>query len=280
MEMPETDGRRFPAATWRLILDGEADGPTNMALDDAILEAVGEGASPPTLRFYGWSPPCLTLGRSQPQAEADLEACRAAGVDVVRRPSGGQAILHTDELTYSVALLQSDPRAEGGVLEVYRLLSEGLLTGLCSLGACATSAANKQAGAVRTPICFETPSVYEIVADGRKLVGSAQWRARGVVLQHGTLPLHGDLARIVRYLSFPEEEREAQARSLLARATTLEAVMGYQVPFDQAAEALAGGLAQVLNVALTPGSYSAGERARAAELRRTRYTDPEWTGRR
>lgn len=278
--MPETDGQRYPAATWRLIVDGEADGPTNMALDDAILEAVSEEASLPTLRFYGWSPPCLTLGRSQPQAEADLEACRAAGVDVVRRPSGGQAILHGDELTYSIALLQSDPRAEGGVLEVYRLLSDGLLDGLCRLDVCAVSAAGKPDGAVRTPICFETPAAYEIVADGRKLVGSAQWRARGAVLQHGTLPLHGDLARIVRYLAFSEEEREAQARSLLARATTLEAVMGRRLPFEQVAEGLRAGLAQILNVTFAPGAPSAGELARAAELRRTRYTDPEWTGRR
>ncbi len=278
--MPETDGQRYPAATWRLIVDGEADGPTNMALDDAILEAVSEEASLPTLRFYGWSPPCLTLGRSQPQAEADLEACRAAGVDVVRRPSGGQAILHGDELTYSIALLQSDPRAEGGVLEVYRLLSDGLLDGLCRLDVCAVSAAGKPDGAVRTPICFETPAACEIVADGRKLVGSAQWRARGAVLQHGTLPLHGDLARIVRYLAFSEEEREAQARSLLARATTLEAVMGRPLPFEQVAEGLRAGLAQILNVTFAPGAPSAGELARAAELRRTRYTDPEWTGRR
>ncbi len=278
--MPEIDGQRYPAATWRLIVDGEADGPTNMALDDAILEAVSEEASLPTLRFYGWSPPCLTLGRSQPQAEADLEACRAAGVDVVRRPSGGQAILHGDELTYSIALLQSDPRAEGGVLEVYRLLSDGLLDGLCRLDVCAVSAAGKPDGAVRTPICFETPAACEIVADGRKLVGSAQWRARGAVLQHGTLPLHGDLARIVRYLAFSEEEREVQARGLLARATTLEAVMGRRLPFEQVAEGLRAGLAQILNVTFAPGAPSAGELARAAELRRTRYTDPEWTGRR
>ena len=278
--MPETDGQRFPAATWRLILDGEADGPTNMALDDAILEAVSEERSPATLRFYGWSPPCLTLGRSQPVADADLEACRAAGVDVVRRPSGGQAILHTDELTYSIALLQSDPRAEGGVLEVYRLLSEGLLEGLHCLGVAALSAAGKQDGGAKTSICFETPSAYEIVADRHKLVGSAQWRARGAVLQHGTLPLHGDLGRIVHYLSFEEEEREEQARRLLARATTLEAVLGCHLPFAQVAGGLAAGLAQVLNIALAPGSFSAGERARAAELRRTRYTDPEWTARR
>ena len=87
----------YPVATWRLIVDGEADGATNMAVDQAILNAVVEGASRPTLRFYGWSPPCLSLGRSQPYDDVSLQRCLADGVDVVRRPTGGRAILHTDD---------------------------------------------------------------------------------------------------------------------------------------------------------------------------------------
>lgn len=275
------DHNSYPHATWRLIVDGEADGPTNMAIDEAILQAVSEGASPPTLRFYEWAPPCLTLGRNQPLAEANLAVCRAAGVDVVRRPSGGQAILHGDELTYAAALLQADPRADGGVLEVYRLLSEGLLVGLNLLATGMASAASRPPDGTKTPICFETPAEYEIVADGLKLVGSAQWRARGGILQHGTLPLHGDLARIVRFLNLPPGDDPAQAgRRLLARATTLESVMGRALPFAQVADALARGLAQVLNVRLVPGALSAPEKEAAAVLRGTRYGDPAWSARR
>jgi lipoate-protein ligase A len=270
----------YPTATWRLILHGEADGATNMAVDEAILTAVVEGSSPPTLRFYGWSPPCLSLGRNQPLADADPAACEAAGVDVVRRPTGGRAILHTGELTYSCALPQSDPRATGDVVESYRRLSEGLLAGLHHLGVEAAQATGQRRGdADRTAVCFESPSDYEITVRGHKLVGSAQWRARGGVLQHGTLPLYGDLTRIVTYLAYSAQEREAQRRMLLSRALTLEQALGCTVSFDQAARALADGFAQALNLSFLPGDLTTRERALAAELRRSRYAATGWTAR-
>jgi lipoate-protein ligase A len=270
----------YPPTTWRLIVDGTADGATNMAVDDAILNAVIEGDSPPTLRFYAWSPPCLSLGRNQPLADVDLAACRAAGAEVVRRPTGGRAILHTDELTYAAALLQTDPRATGDVVESYRRLSEGLLAGLQRLEVGVVQAVGQRKPvAATTAVCFETPSDYEITAGGRKLVGSAQWRAQGGVLQHGSLPLHGDLGRIVNCLAFSDAEREAQRRRLRQRAATLEAALGRRVPFAGVAEALAAGFAEALNLTLVRGELTAGERALAADLRRSRYADVGWTQR-
>jgi lipoate-protein ligase A len=267
-------------SNWRLIVDGEADGATNMAVDEAILVATIEGARLPTLRFYGWRPACLTLGRSQPLADAELTACRSAGVDVVRRPTGGQAILHIDELTYSVALLQSDPRATGDIIESYRHLSEGLLAGLHHLGVEAVQAHRQPKSETKpTPICFDTPSDYEIAFEGRKLVGSAQWRSRGGVLQHGTLPLCGDLTRIIPYLVFAEAEREFQKNYLRQRAATLEEALGYAASFEQAAHALATGFAEALNLELIPGELTGHERALVSELRRSRYGAAEWTAR-
>jgi lipoate-protein ligase A len=251
-----------------------------MAIDEAIMDAVAEGTSPATLRFYAWSPPCLSLGRSQPLSDADLVACRAASVDVVRRPTGGRAILHTDELTYSVALLQSDPRATGDVVASYRRLSLGLLAGLRELGAEAVQAVREQApNADLTAVCFETPSNYEIVAGGRKLVGSAQWRARGGVLQHGSLPLHGDLARIVDYLEFSSPEPEVQRHRVHARATTLEETIGRVLPPSSVAQSLAHGFSQALNVTLVRGELTPNERTLAAELRFSRYAASDWTAR-
>ena len=270
----------YPRATWRLILDAEAAGATNMAVDEAILNGVIDGTSLPTLRFFRWSPPCLSLGRNQSLAEADLPACRADGVDVVRRPTGGRSILHTDELTYSVSLLQSDPRAVGGIVEGYRRLSEGLLAGLHILGLDAVQAAGQKApGSQSTAVCFESPSDYEITVGGRKLVGSAQWRMRGGVLQHGTLPLFGDLARVVSYLAFPAAEREAQRQRLHRRALTLEEAAGTRYPFERVAWALVQGFAAALNLDLVPGELTPQERALATEIRHGRYADPDWTAR-
>lgn len=269
----------YPRAIWRLILDGEADGATNMAVDEAILDAVVEGDSPPTLRFYGWSPPCLSLGRNQPLAEANLDACRAAGVDVIRRPSGGQAVLHATELTYAVALSQDDPRSEGGVLGGYRRLSEGLLAGLRHLGIDAVQACGaRPAQGPPSPICFDRPTDYEICFEGRKLIGSAQWRRRGGVLQHGSLPLRGDLVRIVDLVILKHRSPEEEKRRLAGRVISLEEARGGPISFDAAADALARGLAAVLNLELVPGTLTGRERA-AVDSLRARYAAADWTAR-
>src|SRR6185437_10597156 len=111
----------YPHATWRLLVEERPhDGAWNMALDEALMDAVAAGASPPSLRFYRWEPPCLSLGKRQPLDSIDLAACRADGIDVVRRATGGFAILHTDELTYSIATRPDDPRADGAILDAYR----------------------------------------------------------------------------------------------------------------------------------------------------------------
>ena len=259
-----------------------------MAVDEAILAGVREGTSLPTLRFYAWSPACLSLGRNQPLGDVDREACNADGVDVVRRPTGGRAIFHVDELTYSLALLEGDPRAAGGVLASYRRLSEGLLSGLAQLGVVAIQAMGHQKPAADlTAICFDTPSDYEITVrhpgdpetGGRKLVGSAQWRSRGSVLQHGSLPLCGDIARIVGYLTLSDSEREVQRQALRARATTLEQAQGRVSPFPHVAQAMANGFAAALNLTFIPGTLTAQEQSLAVALRRERYANHDWTAR-
>ncbi|HSJ57973.1 MAG TPA: lipoate--protein ligase family protein [Anaerolineae bacterium] len=270
----------YPRARWRLLVDAEADGATNMAIDEAILEAVVAGDSLPTIRFYQWAPPCLSLGRSQPLADVDLAACRVGGIGVVRRPSGGRAILHTDELTYSVALPAADPRAGDGVVDGYRRLSAGLLAGLERLGAMAVQAAGRRPEqASLTAICFETPSQYEITVGDRKLVGSAQWRARGGVLQHGTLPLYGDLGRIVHYLALDEAARELECTCLRSRALTLHEALRRPVPFLEAATCLAAGFGQVLNLELEQCSLTPRERQTAVALHQARYASLDWTER-
>lgn len=270
----------LPRATWRLLETGWQDGPANMALDEAIMEAVAVGEQPPTLRFYGWKPACLSLGRSQPWQAVDWEACKARGWGVVRRPTGGRAILHVDELTYSVSAPADEPRLHGGILPSYLRLSNALAAGLSRLGLVPQQAGAPEPDAAKGPVCFDSPSNYEIIVGGRKLIGSAQARRRGMVLQHGTLPLYGDLRRIVQVLHYEEAgERTAAATALAATALTLEEALGRRVPYEEAATALAAGFASALNLQFERGSLSAAEIERAHTIRAEKYAHEAWTRR-
>ncbi len=280
--MSEPAGARpdYPPAAWRLLDTGYRDGATNMAIDEAILRGVAEQVAPPTLRFFGWQPACVSLGYAQPFAEVDTERCRADGVEWVRRPTGGRAILHTDELTYSVVLPQDDPRAFGGVVESYRHLSGGLMAGLTLLRLNVAQAAPRQQPAEKSELsaaCFDLPSHYEVTVESRKLVGSAQTRRLGVVLQHGTLPLTGDITRLIQYLKLAPAEKATLRVKLQARATTLEAVLGRRVSFAETAAAMAAGFAAALRLQLVAGELTPQEQAWAAELRAERFANPTWT---
>ncbi len=266
----------YPTATWRLIVHEAADGAWNMAADEAILTAVARGDSPPTLRFYQWEPPCLSLGRGQATADVDLAACQAAGITCVRRPTGGRAILHRDELTYSIALPLDDPRAAGGILESYKRLSEGLAEGLRALGVPVERAEPRKAAADPTPACFETLAGYEITVGGRKLLGSAQFRTSKALLQHGSLPLYGDLGAIADFLALPDADRAILRRRLCATAITLQEALARPVSFGEAAEALSRGLARALNVRLVEGALSPKEIEQAQHLQREKYADIRW----
>lgn len=271
----------YPPATWRLLITPPLDGATNMAIDEAILHALADGRGQPTLRLYQWEPPCLSLGYNQHWREIDEAAIRRLGYTWTRRPTGGKAILHTDEATYSLIIPQTDPRIQGGVVESYRLLSLGLLRGLSLLGVQAGQSdggngRGPHAGRQQGPVCFDTPSRYEITWQGKKLIGSAQLRRRQVVLQHGSLPLYGDLARILDVLVFTEEERRFQADLLAERATTLEQVLGKRLTFEQVAPALAQGFAQQFNLTLVEQSLTDYEQEIADRLHKDQYANDAW----
>lgn len=253
-----------------------------MAVDEAVLEHIHRGESLPTLRLYAWDPPCLSLGHAQPFADVDLERLHQNGWEVVRRLTGGRAILHTDELTYSVIAPAGEPRVAGTLLESYNRLAQALLAAARELGlpvAIEEHAASAASGAVN-PVCFEVPSSYEITVDGRKLIGSAQARKKEGVLQHGSLPLHGDLARITRALVFAgEPARQEAAARLLKRAATVELVLGHALEWGDAAQAFIRAFERVLGLKLEPAGLSASESKRAGELVREKYAHPSWTER-
>ena len=278
---PETTAAEYPAATWRLLVTPPMDGATNMAVDEAILHALSEGTGLPTLRFYQWEPACLSLGYSQRSTDVDEEACQRLGYTWVRRPTGGRAILHTDELTYSVIVPETEPRVVGGIIESYRRLSTGLLAGLRVMGADVFQAVDKKGhNPHQGAACFDTPSNYEITVTGKKLIGSAQVRRRQGVLQHGTLPLVGDLDRIFACLSRVRGAGVSHSEpTLTEHALTLEQAMGRQVSFTEAAQALAQGFALALNLTLKPQELTSREQELTEELRRDQYANDSWNRR-
>lgn len=263
-----------------MIITPPAAGAWNMALDEAILESVVSHRALPTLRLYAWHPPCLSLGQVQQSSDVDLDELAARGWDLVRRPTGGRAILHTDELTYSVAAPLDEPRVSGTILESYRRLSRALIRALEFLQLQARAdqqyalpEGSQQNGAV----CFEVPSNYEITVDGKKLIGSAQARRLGGVLQHGSLPLYGDLTRITEVLAYPDRStRETAARRLIAHAATVESLLRRKPDWEEAAAAFRSAFEEELSLNLLHAEPLQSELSRAEELVINKYGNPEW----
>jgi lipoate-protein ligase A len=252
-----------------------------MAVDEAVLEAAAAGHSPPTLRLYAWEPACISLGLAQPSGDIDVEALRRHRWEMVRRPTGGRAILHTDELTYAVIAASSEALMRGGVLESYNRIAQALLCALeqLALSARAESSYSLPVGADRKgPVCFEVPSNYEITVAGKKLIGSAQARRKGGVLQHGALPLHGDLGRITAVLRYEDEEAQAEGRRrLLEHAINVQTALNRMVTWEEAANAFTAAFAETCGLELQPGKLTPAEAARADELVRLKYANPSWT---
>jgi len=276
-------------SSWRLIKTAPAHGAWNMALDEALLEGLSAEHALPVLRLYAWNPPCFSLGVAQPAADVNLQALHALGWELVRRPTGGRAILHADELTYSVIAPHTEPRLAGSVLESYQRLSLALLKALHLLAVPARSEAEPllpASSAPKGPVCFEVPSNYEITVNGKKLIGSAQARRKEGILQHGSLPLYGDLRRITRVLNFdPEQDstgasaQAAAAERLLERATTVEACLGVALSWEAAAEVFVTAFQSILNLDFIPSEPSCLELQCAEDLMREKYAHPSWTKR-
>ena len=264
---------------WRLLRESRfRDGADNMAVDGVICDAVARGDQPPTLRLYGWSPFCLSLGYGQRARDVDRERLASRGWDLVRRQTGGKAILHGDELTYSLCLPAGHQLYGADVVDSYRQISRGLLQALESLGLNVQASRQTGASASQNPVCFDAPSHYEITIAGRKLIGSAQMRRKGALLQHGTLPLRGDLARICDALAFEsEDDQAAQRRQVRRRAITLSEALGREASWEETADALQVGFGNALNVSFCAAVLSMEELTLAADLRQSRFANEAYT---
>jgi lipoate-protein ligase A len=247
---------------WRYLDSGPLPGAENMALDEAILEAHAAGLVPPTLRVYGWHPSAISLGKFQRVASTvDSEACRALGLDLVCRPTGGRAILHTaEEVTFSLIVSAARLRTTG-VMDSYRRLAEGIVAALRSLGLAARlverTAAAPPPPRTPDPACFAVKARCDLVVENAKLVGSAQVQRKGFILQQNSLPLR---------LRAEDWSRVFLRPALAPEAVGLWEATGREIHYGAVAAALREGFAAVFDAAFEEAALSEGESQRAREL--------------
>ncbi len=269
----------YTHSTWRLILHEPGQGAWNMAVDEILLRSMVPGTRP-ILRLYGWDPACLSLGYAQNYADIDPIALSQFGWEVVRRPTGGRAILHTDELTYSVIAPYGEPRIEGGVLESYQRLSKALLAALQLLDLPVQAQLSKKNSSRNGPVCFDVPSNYEITLVGKKIIGSAQARKKEGVLQHGTLPLSGDLSRITKVLKYESTtDRQSAAEMLHQHATTLSTFLLQDISWERTANAIIQGFQTALSLEFSEEPLNHRELEASHQMVVEKYGTQSWTQR-
>ncbi len=256
--------------SWRLLETPADSGARNMAVDMVLVESV-RGGGEPVLRFYRWWPACISLGRNQPaRGQYDEAEAKRRGIEFVRRPTGGRAVYHHHEVTYSVVV---HDRQLGGPRRAYETIHKALLAGLRLLGAPTEVVTDiRQPLRPSTVPCFQELDGGAIVAGKRKLAGSAQLREGGVILQHGSLLLTGDQSPTVELLrvkwKYDAAERPAALDELLPRIPT----------WAELVDGLASGFERLLGIQLIESTLTPEEKARVPYYSR-RFSDPEWTWR-
>ncbi|MBM7840324.1 lipoate-protein ligase A [Alkalihalobacillus xiaoxiensis] len=273
---------------WRFIDSGKQNPAYNMALDEALLNWHSEGLIPPTIRFYGWNPATLSIGYfQQVEKEIKMEIVREKGLGFVRRPTGGRGVLHEHELTYSVIVSEEHPNMPSSVTEAYRLLSNGLLEGFKQLGLDAYFSipeTEKEREALKNPrssVCFDAPSWYELVVEGRKVAGSAQTRQKGVILQHGSILLDLDADKLFDLFHYRSDRLKQRMQQRFAnKAVAINELRSDSVSMGEASRAFKLGFEKGLHIKLEAYELTPQEEEAVHKIAQSRYETDEWNFRR
>ncbi|MEH6940368.1 lipoate--protein ligase family protein [Bacillus sp. JJ722] len=270
--------------TWAFIDSGNCSPSYNMAMDEMLLKWHSEGEIPPVIRFYGWNPATLSIGYFQKaEKEIDLHKVKEAGLGFVRRATGGRAVLHEHELTYSVIVSEEHEQMPKNVTEAYRVISEGILKGFLNLGFDAYFAVPKteedrqKLKDPRSAICFDAPSWYELVVEGRKVAGSAQTRQKGVILQHGSILLDLDSDKLFDLFIFRNERlKERMFKSFRDKAVAINELSDRTIGIDEAKVAFKEGFAEGLEVNLQEYQLSEAQQEEITKLAQEKYESDAW----
>jgi lipoate---protein ligase len=256
----------------RLLKTGKQSAAMNMGIDEAVLEAIASGAYEPTLRLYGWTPSAVSIGYFQSlEDELDLAACDKHGVDYVRRATGGGAVFHDAEITYSMHVPLSYSLIPSDILESYRVISNGIIFGLKKIGLEAQFVPLND-------IVLKNPNNGLM----QKISGNAQTRRDGIVLQHGTILLKVDVDKMFELLKVPDEKMKGKMiETIKERVTSVSDVLGREATFEEMHEVIIGGFEEAFPACtFMPGDLSEAEKIRANDLAKTKYGSEEWNKKR
>ncbi|EPR6833034.1 lipoate--protein ligase family protein [Staphylococcus pseudintermedius] len=246
--------------TWHFMNTGSHHPYYNMALDEALLNFVSKGEIDPVVRFYTWNPPTLSIGYFQRLSkEIDIEKVKEKGYGLVRRQTGGRGVLHDKELTYSVIVPEAHPDMPQTVTEAYRVISGGLLEGFKSLGFDAHFAVprskeeREKLKQPRSSVCFDAPSWYELVVEGKKIAGSAQTRQKGVILQHGSILQDVDIDDLFDMFIFKNERLKAKMKeAFVEKAVAINDLSNETIALAQMEVAFKEGFKKALDIEFKP----------------------------
>lgn len=265
---------------WRLLPFHSYPPRENMAIDEAVFREVQRTGGPPTLRLYGWLSPAVSIGYFQHlDREIDLPACRRVGVAVVRRPTGGKAVYHDDDLTYAVIAREDNPLFPPTILETYRVISQCLVQGLHKLGVAAElAAAGRDSGmgpgkGSRDASCFSVPSLHELLVKGKKICGSAQMRSRGAFLQQGSLLMSFDPEKICDVTLPHRQPRSGQVQAMQDKVTSLYEHLPRSVTREDVCRSLVDAFQSQWRVDLAEGRLTKEEEVWKEHLAATKYAD-------
>ena len=250
---------------WRYLITENNSAARNMAIDRAVLVAISEGLVPPTVRFYTWNPPAISIGYFQSlEEEVDLKECKKYGVDYVRRITGGGAVFHEHELTYSIIIPESHPKIPKNIMDSYGNICGAVIKGLKNLG-----------------IESKYAPINDIVADGRKISGSAQTRKFKTVLQHGTVILDVDVDKMFSLLLVPDEKiRDKIIADVKQRVTSVKNLIKDNIDFNTATASMKKGFENEFNIKLEPGKLTDYEKDLTDKFEKEYFSNPDWNHKR
>ena len=269
--------------TWNFINTGSQDPYYNMAMDEALLNFVSRGEIDPVIRFYTWNPATLSIGYFQRlQKEIDIEKVNEKGFGLVRRQTGGRGVLHDKELTYSVIVPESHPNMPSTITEAYRVISQGLLEGFKNLGFetyFAVPRSKEEREKLKQPrssVCFDAPSWYELVVEGRKIAGSAQTRQKGVILQHGSILQDIDIDELFDMFIFKNDRLKAKMKeAFVEKAVAINDISDTHITLSEMEKAFEEGFKTGLNIEFKPLELSEQQLAEVKELEE-KYRSDDW----